>query len=951
MRTLVSILSRVCLWACCLVACTGTVRMPDLEGVPRATAQSESRDSRATAGQDAPTVAFLAPDMLGCPTDRSVTLNVLPAQPLQVYVEYGAVSGSYTRRTEPLFVAAAQPAEITLDGLPPNAITFYRVQYRTADAAAYAAGEERSFTMQRAPGATFTFDVQGDSHPERVNKQFDAELYARTLAGAAADRPDFYFTIGDDFSVDSLKAVNREAVAQLYVAQRAWLGTVGAPVFLVNGNHEQAALVNLNGTPDNVAVWARTARNAYYPQPAPDGFYTVDVDVVADVGLLRDYYAFTWGEALFVVIDPYWHSPVAVDNPFGGRSKTQRDPWDVTLDETQYRWFKQTLETSTARYKFVFAHHVNGTGRGGIELAHTFEWGDAAGFAAHRPGWDQPIHQLMAQKHVTIFFQGHDHIFVRQELDGVIYQTLPEPADPNYTLENAAAYTSGDKLPNGGRVRVTVSPEQVNVEYVRSFLPADEKDGHVNGEVAYSYGVRGTLPAPDPTRRVLLPVVSGERATTTLPGNLVLGHPTTGSITASILTSADVAAYIEYGTAPGAYTGQTAVTELRAGQPAEIVVAGLPAATSVFYRLRFRVPGNDRFASGEEQQFQTQRAPGSAFTFTVDADPHNRDPNFNPEVYSATLRSIVADNPDFHIDLGDTFMAEKLAPTSYTQVEPTYREMRSFYGLLAGSVPLFFVNGNHDGEWGQLGGAGANLAAWATRARQTFYPNPTPGGFYSGSSTAEPGIGVRDGYYAWTWGDALFVVLDPYWYSTRVKTGDNWGLTLGQAQYEWLKRTLEASRARFKFVFCHNLVGGQDQNMRGGIEAADKYEWGGKNADGSWGFAEHRPGWPGPIHRLLVANNVTIVFHGHDHLFVKQDLDGIVYQEVPQPSYASYDKTDSAAQYGYTHGAVLGCCGYLRVAVAPEAVKVEYVRSYLPSHENAQRRSGQISYSYTVMAP
>ena len=66
----------------------------------------------------------------------------------------------------------------------------------------------------------------------------------------------------------------------------------------------------------------------------------------------------------------------------------------------------------------------------------------------------------MAENHVTIFFQGHDHIFVRQELDGVIYQTLPEPANPFYTYENADAYQSGDKFPNSGHVRVTVSPER-----------------------------------------------------------------------------------------------------------------------------------------------------------------------------------------------------------------------------------------------------------------------------------------------------------------------------------------------------------------------------------------------------------------------------------------------------------------------------------------------------------
>jgi len=176
-------------------------------------------------------------------------------------------------------------------------------------------------------------------------------------------------------------------------------------------------------------------------------------------------------------------------------------------------------------------------------------------------------------------------------------------------------------------------------------------------------------------------------------------------------------------------------------------------------------------------------------------------------------------------------------------------------------------------------------------------------------------------------------------------------LTLGEAQYRWLKQTPETSDARFKFVFAHNLAGGLDQNMRGGVEAAGMYEWGGRNADGSWGFADHRPGWDKPIHQLLVDNDVTIFFHGHDHLFVKQELDGIVYQEVPQPSYASYDRTGSAAEYGYTHGDVLGCCGYLRVTVSPKAVAVDYVRSYLPADENAQRMSGQVSYSYKVAAP
>src|SRR6185369_10397342 len=90
----------------------------------------------------------------------------------------------------------------------------------------------------------------------------------------------------------------------------------------------------------------------------------------------------------------------------------------------------------------------------------------------------------------------------------------------------------------------------------------------------------------------------------------------------------------------------------------------------------------------------------------------------------------------------------------------------------------------------------------------------------------------------------------------------DWSLTLGTAQYDWLKQTLENSTATFKFVFAHNLIGGYNQNvngvlqgaMRGGVEVAKYLEWGGYNLDGTWGFDVYRPEMPLPIHQLLVAN-------------------------------------------------------------------------------------------------
>ncbi len=437
--------------------------------------------------------------VLGSPTDTGIKANVYaPDQGGTVWLAYGTRSGALDAQTPAQALVAGQPLEIALQGLAPNTRHYYRLHFQPSGGAAAAPGNETSFMTARPPGSRFSFALQGDSHPERLKTQFDPDLYRRTLSTAAADQPDFYILMGDDFSVDTLDpaTINQAKVLERYTLQRPYLGLIGqqAPLFLVNGNHEQAAAYLLDGTPNNVAVWAQNARNSLYAQPAPDSFYGGNPTPVPHIGLLRNYFSWTWGDALFVVIDPYWHSPVAVDNVFGGVDK-RASMWDVTHGDAQFQWLKRTLEGSRARYKFVFAHHVMGTGRGGVELAKLWEWGGESAngqfdFALKRPSWTEPLHRLMARTGVTIFFQGHDHIWVRQQLDGVTYQTLSEPADPNYTLWNADAFQSGDKFPNSGYTRVQVAPEGVRVEYVRSLLQRDEAPGRVHGSTVYSY----TLP-------------------------------------------------------------------------------------------------------------------------------------------------------------------------------------------------------------------------------------------------------------------------------------------------------------------------------------------------------------------------------------------------------------------------------------------------------------------------
>ena len=271
----------------------------------------------------------------------------------------------------------------------------------------------------------------------------------------------------------------------------------------MNGNHEQGSLYNFSQKDErhDVAVGVQKARNSLYPTVGNEGIYSGQKEVFKDIGPLKSYSSWTWGDALFVILDNYWHSTSLVDSGFGGNKddkgaeKKNRDWWSISIGDDQYKWLKQTLESSKAKHKFVFAHHVLGTGRGGVEEADLYEWGGQARgnegtFKEKRPNWELPIHQLMLKHKVSVFFQGHDHLYCQQEKDGLIYQELPMPSDHGYVAYNEERYQSGTKLPSSGYLRVTVSPASAKVEYVRCFLPKDETAATKHGSIAHSYEVK-----------------------------------------------------------------------------------------------------------------------------------------------------------------------------------------------------------------------------------------------------------------------------------------------------------------------------------------------------------------------------------------------------------------------------------------------------------------------------
>lgn len=100
----------------------------------------------------------------------------------------------------------------------------------------------------------------------------------------------------------------------------------------------------------------------------------------------------------------------------------------------------------------------------------------------------------------------------------------------------------------------------------------------------------------------------------------------------------------------------------------------------------------------------------------------------------------------------------------------------------------------------------------------------------------------------------------------------------------------------------------------------------------------------------MTPGGQTIVFTGHDHTYAREMVDGVVYQEVPNPadnSYWAYNcsayapasiasfpsawkKADGSAYgvYNPAYSIVRPDTGFLQVTVSPTSVRVDYIRTF-----------------------
>lgn len=350
----------------------------------------------------------LAP-LLGRPTASSITFNIAAGEkPIACYVtwrEAGANEKEAPSKSGELRIGADSTAEITLTSLKADTRYNYRIHARRHDSEESAVVAADSFVTQKLQPGSFSFAMVSDSHitpfhPDR------SKILAETSVSILGRKPAFLLMLGDNiqtFTSHGGPMTDRKYGPSLYRLLRRDLGNLPAsiPVFTLNGNWEGE-----NGWhPPEERGWAREARKAYFPNP---GQNTYPQGGSRD----EDYYGFTWGDALFLVLNVTGytntnHAITSVSN--------KRDDW--TLGEKQKAWLHDRLAGSKARWKLLFIHHTAG-GNAGDDT--NSRYGRGGGRAA-KTGEQALIHGWMRRYGVQALFYGHDHVFTDIVADGIHY--------------------------------------------------------------------------------------------------------------------------------------------------------------------------------------------------------------------------------------------------------------------------------------------------------------------------------------------------------------------------------------------------------------------------------------------------------------------------------------------------------------------------------------------------
>jgi hypothetical protein len=131
---------------------------------------------------------YAGSELLGRPTDKSITVNIIAPAGMEAYIEYGTSTSNYTKQSATLKSLSGEPIEIILTNLLPNTHYYYKTHYKLTDETNFKTTDEHSFVTQKPIGSTFTFDLQADPHRDGNS---DPTVYTNTLQTEANDHQIF----------------------------------------------------------------------------------------------------------------------------------------------------------------------------------------------------------------------------------------------------------------------------------------------------------------------------------------------------------------------------------------------------------------------------------------------------------------------------------------------------------------------------------------------------------------------------------------------------------------------------------------------------------------------------------------------------------------------------------------------------------------------------------------
>lgn len=136
-------------------------------------------------------------------------------------------------------------------------------------------------------------------------------------------------------------------------------------------------------------------------------------------------------------------------------------------------------------------------------------------------------------------------------------------------------------------------------------------------------------------------------------------------------------------------------------------------------------------------------------------------------------------------------------------------------------------------------------------------------------------------YYSFTAGNALFIVLDSY------LRGEDKRVT-GE-QFAWLEGVLAGSTQKHVFVFVHHPLFPEKGKGKHAGNSLDAY-----------------PRERDRLHALFLKQKVSMVFQGHEHVYLRKSVDGIPYITAGGGGAPLYAKDEDGGFHHYIYVTVDG---------------------------------------------